>query len=118
MHSFRLLSSIAFYIASSLLPWAEAKKESQQVLREGPIVAIKNGSYRGLHNARYNQDLFLGIPYAKPPVGDLRLNLPKSLDETFVGTRDAKQYYPFCVGYGVRAETVYLWGAVILTHHR
>lgn len=28
-------------------------------------VALKNGSYTGVHNSAYNQDFFLGIPYAQ-----------------------------------------------------
>ena len=34
-----------------------------------PTVTVKNGSYAGVHNTYYNQDYFLGIPYAQvgPP---------------------------------------------------
>lgn len=30
-----------------------------------PVVAVKNGSYAGIHSAEYNQDFFLGMPYAQ-----------------------------------------------------
>jgi hypothetical protein len=30
-----------------------------------PVAALKNGSYLGLHNSEYNQDFFLGLPYAQ-----------------------------------------------------
>jgi len=66
-----------------------------------PTVTVKNGSYTGVHNPTYNEDFFLGIPYAQPPVGDLRLQLPQSLNESWSEPREATEYYPECVGYGV-----------------
>lgn len=30
-----------------------------------PVVSVKNGSYTGIHNTYYDQDFFLGIPYAQ-----------------------------------------------------
>jgi carboxylesterase type B len=65
-----------------------------------PTAMTKNGTYAGFHLASYNQDLFLGIPYAQPPLGDLRLTVPKSLNSSFDGTKPATAYYPECVGYG------------------
>jgi hypothetical protein len=59
-----------------------------------PFVSVKNGTYLGTHSSVYNQDFFLGIPYAKPPVGDLRFRNPQSLDTTWVGTRSAQEYSP------------------------
>lgn len=65
-----------------------------------PTVAVKNGSYYGLHNPTYNQDLFLGIPFAQPPVSDLRFNIPMPLNTTWNDTRNATQYSYECYGYG------------------
>ncbi|KAH7014480.1 Alpha/Beta hydrolase protein [Microdochium trichocladiopsis] len=65
-----------------------------------PTVQIKNGTYRGVHSAQYNQDFFLGIPYAQPPVGNLRFRQAHSLNETWDGVRDAVEYSKECVGYG------------------
>lgn len=65
-----------------------------------PTVTVKNGTISGLHNAHYNQDFFLGVPYAQPPVGSLRFRIPQSLNSTIDGTLEATQYYPECVGYG------------------
>lgn len=67
----------------------------------GPQVTVKNGSYKGLHSAKYNQDWFLGMPFAQPPLGDLRFNFPEPLNSSWEGIRDAKSYYPECVGHGV-----------------
>lgn len=66
-----------------------------------PTVTVKNGTYVGVHNANYNEYFFLGIPYAQPPVGDLRFNPPASLNTSFAGTINATAYSPECLGYGV-----------------
>lgn len=65
-----------------------------------PSVTVKNGSYTGLHNSYYNQDFFLGIPYAQPPINDLRFRVPQSLNESWSTSKPATEYPPFCVGYG------------------
>src|SRR5438045_1693999 len=68
--------------------------------RDAPVVSLLNGSYFGIHSDRYQQDFFLGIPFAQPPVGDLRLRLPASLNNSWTGVRNATQYSPACFGYG------------------
>src|SRR3979490_2680426 len=68
--------------------------------RDAPVVSLLNGSYFGIHSNQYQQDLFLGIPFAQPPVGDLRLRLPSSLNSSWTGVRNATQYSPACFGYG------------------
>jgi hypothetical protein len=71
-----------------------------------PRATVKNGTYEGKWVASYNQDLFLGIPYAQPPVGDLRLRNPQSLNETF-DVKQAVEYADSCVGYVVRIPIQY-----------
>lgn len=66
-----------------------------------PRARVLNGTYVGVRNEAYDQDFFLGIPYAQQPVGDLRFTIPQSLNETWHGERDAKEYSNICVGYGV-----------------
>ena len=65
-----------------------------------PIVDLSNGTYRGTYNQHYHQDLFLGMPYAQPPVGSLRFSSPKALDKAWKGHRDAKEFGWMCIGYG------------------
>ncbi|KAJ6572278.1 alpha/beta-hydrolase [Mycena capillaripes] len=60
-----------------------------------PSVTIKNGTVHGVDLPQFNQSLFLGIPYAQPPVGDLRLRPPRSINASF-GTFDATAYGPHC----------------------
>ncbi|KAJ6471583.1 alpha/beta-hydrolase [Mycena vitilis] len=60
-----------------------------------PCVTIDNGTIHGVDLPQFGQNLFLGIPYAQPPVGDLRLRPPQSINSTF-GTLDATAYGPHC----------------------
>ncbi|XMA10189.1 hypothetical protein WAI453_002980 [Rhynchosporium graminicola] len=65
-----------------------------------PVAKTLNGSYHGVHIEPLNQDLFLGIPFAEPPVKDLRFANPRSLNITWQGSLPATNYAPRCVGYG------------------
>lgn len=38
---------------------------------ENPSVTVKNGTINGRYLAGFEQDLFLSMPYAQPPVGNL-----------------------------------------------
>ncbi|KAJ7114841.1 Alpha/Beta hydrolase protein [Mycena epipterygia] len=60
-----------------------------------PCVQIDNGTVYGVDLPQFGQNLFLGIPYAQPPVGDLRLRPPHSINKTF-GNLDATAYGPHC----------------------
>ena len=69
-----------------------------------PTANVRNGTYVGVRNTHYQQDFFLGMPYAQQPVGDLRFTVPQPLNESWSGQHDAKEYSHICVGYGVRAQ--------------
>lgn len=77
----------------------------------GPTVTVKNGTIAGLHSSFYNQDLFLGVPFAQPPVGELRFKNPQSIKKLFSTTIQATEYAPECVGYGVRATILRIYNA-------
>ena len=65
-----------------------------------PTATIKNGTLIGRYlGGDWDQDLFLGIPYAQPPVGDLRFRWPQSINQSF-GVRNATQYGYSCYQYG------------------
>lgn len=66
-----------------------------------PTARTLNGTYAGRYLPKYDQDVFLGVPYAQPPLGDLRFANPRSLNTSFPGARNATEYAPECVGYGV-----------------
>lgn len=93
----RLLLLLLLYV--SLTTALPARTNSTA---ETPTVAITNGSISGLHLETYNQDLFLGIPFAQPPIGELRFRNPQSINTSFGTAIEATEYAPLCVGYGVR----------------
>lgn len=66
-----------------------------------PEVRIRNGTLIGSHDAARNQDFFLGIPYAKPPIDALRFNRPQPLAQRWSAPQDASKYGPSCLGVGV-----------------
>lgn len=64
-----------------------------------PTATTLNGTYQGRYIPEWNQDVFLGLPYAQPPVGQLRYRWPQSLNTSFEGVRDASQYGHSCMQY-------------------
>ncbi|KAK2003840.1 carboxylesterase [Colletotrichum falcatum] len=101
MARFNLLAALsaACATASALVP-GQAVPNNNNNNTAAPTVDLKNGSYHGVYSSSYNQDFFLGIPYARPPVGDLRFRAPQPLDSSWEGTRNATEYSPLCFGYG------------------
>lgn len=95
MHS-RALNVLVALLAAS--PLCEASSHHERAA--GPAVHLSNGTYLGLHNKEYDQDFFLGIPYAKPPTGSLRFAAPEPLTDEFDEPRSATEYSLMCIGYG------------------
>ncbi|PVH74427.1 putative extracellular lipase [Cadophora sp. DSE1049] len=62
-------------------------------------VRVRNGTIVGKHVDYYQQDQFLGIPFAQPPIGDLRFNLPQSINQTWESPLNATEYGPMCIQY-------------------
>jgi para-nitrobenzyl esterase len=54
---------------------------------------VEHGTLEGHYDTRTGIQRYLGIPYAQPPVGDLRWRAPQSLDE-WSGVRSAKAFGP------------------------
>lgn len=70
-----------------------------------PVATVKNGTYVGRYAAHWNTDYFLGVPYAQPPTGSLRFHVPVSLNSSWTGQRNATEYGPECIGYGLDTES-------------
>ena len=81
-------------------PDAPASDSSADVELCTPSVDLDNGTYFGVSNEHYQQEFFLGIPYAQPPTGSLRFAPPQALDESWDEPRDATEYGNICFGYG------------------
>ncbi|XP_058624089.1 uncharacterized protein LOC131534960 isoform X2 [Onychostoma macrolepis] len=68
--------------------------------KEGPLVQTKLGSLRGAFLTVKGKDTivnsYLGVPFAKPPVGPLRLARPQPA-EKWDGVRDATKQPPMCI---------------------
>ena len=64
-------------------------------------VTIQNGTYTGISVPSFEQEMFLGMPYAQPPVGDLRLRAPQTLNSSWSGSKNATSYSPICIGYPI-----------------
>ncbi|KAJ7834986.1 Alpha/Beta hydrolase protein [Mycena olivaceomarginata] len=59
-----------------------------------PIITLDNGTFVGAATTPDTQS-FLGIPFAQPPVGDLRFRLPTKVDP-YIGTRNVTAMGPAC----------------------
>jgi hypothetical protein len=69
--------------------------------QQAPTAEVRNGTLKGLYSPQYEQDFFLGIPYAQLPLNNLRLNAPHSLNSSWKGIKETVEYSPESVGYGV-----------------
>ena len=64
---------------------------------DGPIVTVENGKLQGVAATGTSPvQIFRGIPYAKPPVGDLRWREPRPAAH-WDGVRAADQFGPRCM---------------------
>src|SRR4051794_37087853 len=80
LHSSALVLALAARLASCTYPTA------------APTAQVKNGTYVGRYSPEYDQDFFLGIPYAQPPVGTLRFRDPVPLNASWSEARPATAY--------------------------
>jgi len=60
------------------------------------VVKVQQGYLRGIFGADPRVKVFRGVPYAKPPVGDLRWRSPQPA-ESWEGVRDCSQYGPIAM---------------------
>lgn len=124
-----ILSTAAAFVGLGLaVPHASiAARQLATRSNASPSVTVKNGTIAGIHQPNYNQDFFLGksssssrattiryavtkcplcatgIPFAQPPLEQLRFRNPQSINASYDGVFQATEYAPMCYGYGVRS---------------
>src|SRR5882724_3273364 len=76
--------AICLFIATSCISFASS----------GPIVKIRTGAVEGRTDGKVKA--FLGIPYAAPPVGDLRWKPPQPAAK-WSGVRQATEFGHHCM---------------------
>lgn len=101
MASSRLRLGLA--IASFLYVCVTANEASPPV-EHLPLATIKNGTIRGSYLPAFEQDFFLGVPFAEPPLGDLRFRRPLPHSGFWSDVRDMTSRGKSCVGYAGFAE--------------
>lgn len=83
----KLIISITFLVSVAVL-----------ASKDAPEVKIEQGTVRGKYDKTWKGNTFsafTGIPYAKPPVGDLRFKPPVPA-ESWKGIFDASKSHPMC----------------------
>lgn len=70
-----------------------------------PVVTISQGALAGQTGAN-GAEIFKGIPYAKPPIGDLRWKPPIAA-ATWKGTRDASAFGASCMQPSYPSSSIY-----------
>ncbi|XP_053606293.1 esterase E4 isoform X2 [Plodia interpunctella] len=89
-HVGKLSNRELYIVLAALLGFAQL---SYLRIMEGPIVEIEQGKLQGKICGGYS--LFKSIPYAKPPVGELRFSAPVP-PEPWSGVRDATKDCDIC----------------------
>lgn len=77
---------------------------AQETVQAGPVVGVAQGELQGVSEG--DIDVFRGIQYAAPPIGDLRW-APPAAPAAWDGVRDASAFGPSCIQPPVPPTSVY-----------
>ena len=70
------------------------------IAHQEPTAKVVNGTVRGRYLPGFDQDLFLGIPFANAP----RLDNPRPVEQAWTEPYDATNYGTTCYGFGSNKE--------------
>jgi para-nitrobenzyl esterase len=102
MNLFNLSNLVKYICVFILFQINFALSQSQQAIQ----AKIENGKIEGFNDIQSGLNLFLGIPYAKPPIGDLRWKAPQPL-ENWRGIKKTKKFGPRPMQYNVYGDMIY-----------
>ncbi len=88
-----VLISLAIIMCCS----CSAQKPAVNSAQDEPVIRTVSGMVRGVKEGDVN--IFRGIPYAAPPVGEFRWRPPQPV-ASWEGVRDAKEFGPSCAQAG------------------
>ncbi|XP_039598721.1 pyrethroid hydrolase Ces2e-like [Polypterus senegalus] len=84
-----------FCIFMSFIIWIGMASQLTEDNQSNPVVSVENGRLKGsVSRVKGTERLvheYLGIPFAKPPLGSLRLSAPEP-PEPWTGVRDATRH--------------------------
>jgi carboxylesterase type B len=69
-------------------------------LAAAQTVTVKNGTIQGAKCPTTTANLYAAIPFAQPPVGNLRFAAPQSYNQKYNGTLDGTKQPPSCIQFG------------------
>ncbi|MGA9589003.1 MAG: carboxylesterase family protein [Salegentibacter sp.] len=91
----------AFLLILLIAPMAALPQQKQPVQTR-----IENGLIEGYQDSGENLDIYLGIPFAQPPVEELRWKAPQPAKD-WKGVRETKKFGPAAVQTNVFGDMIY-----------
>ena len=90
-------------------PYALAPAVMGKSMGETDVITIAQGDLTGVYDATGNVEVYTGIPYAKPPVGELRWREPQAADG-WDGVRTCDHFAPRFL----QMENSTLWDSLVM----
>lgn len=97
--AFRIIPLAGFILANAIiLPLAHPTIISRLALdfneyEKTEVLKLKDGDIQGVYNKDKSVEIYAGIPYAKPPIGELRWKEPQDV-EKWSGVKDCSYFAP------------------------